>query len=243
MSYRDDSDAARARADAATAEAERLKRENDAMRRAMAQPPPQAYPPQGYPMMPYAPGYMMQAEYPAEMLYKGDVRALPIPERARLAQHQIRPFSVFGAIVLHYITFGLFSWIHFSVMHDKLPKAATNDPSAGKAIGFSFIPYFNLYWVFFNALRLTDRLSLQFKLRGLADRAPKGMATAACIVGIIPYIGWAIGYLITWPILVGMLQSSVNKVAALPPTSFDATPQPQFAGYPQLPPMPPLGRG
>ena len=239
MSYRDDSDAARARADAATAEAERLKRENDAMRQAMAQPQPQAYaqpqpyPPQPYPMMPYQPGYMMTPEYPPEMIYKGDPRALPIPERARLAQHQLRPFSVFGAIVLHYITFGIWSWIHFSLMHDKLPKAATNDPSAGKAIGFMFIPYFNLYWVFFNSLRLADRLSLQLALRGLPNRAPKGMMTAACIVGVIPYVNLIIGWLITWPIAVGMLQSSVNKVAALPPTSFDATPPPAYPMYPQ----------
>jgi hypothetical protein len=120
-------------------------------------------------------------------------------------------------------------------MHDKLPRAAANDPSAGKAIGFQFIPYFNLYWVFFSSLRLCDRLTLQLKLRGLQDRAPRGLLLATCIVSVIPYIGWFIAGPIMWTIAVCLLQSTLN------PADWDATigvgpgqlaPGPQ---YPQLP--------
>ena len=100
------------------------------------------------------------------------VGKIALAERARLAAHSLRPFPVWLVGVLNLITFGLFPFIHFGLMHDKLPKAASNDPSAGKAIGFQFIPYYNLYWIFFQSLRLCDRLTLQLKLRGRQDRAP-----------------------------------------------------------------------
>lgn len=208
--YRDDQEATLARAEAATKEADQLRRENEAMRVALVHQPAPALP--TYVTMPpsmlYAPGF--------------DVRMLPIPERARLAQHSLRPFPVWAVGVLNVLTFGIFPLIHFSSMHDRLPQGAANDPSGGKAIGFSFIPYFNLYWCFFNALRLSDRLTLQARLRGLSDRAPRGLLTAACILTVIPYVNFLIGIPILWTIAACSLQSSVNRIAALPPTQWDA---------------------
>jgi hypothetical protein len=214
--YRDDQEAARQRAEAATREAERLRVENQQMRYAMVQQQP---------MMP------MYAAMPPAFVYQNlDVRMLPLPERARLAQHQLKPFPVAAVAILNIITLGLFGLIHFGLMHDRLPRAAANDPSSGKAIGFAFIPYYNFYWVFFSGLRLTDRLSLQLQLRGLPDRGPRGMVMAACIFSVIPYVNFLIGFPIIWTIAACMLQSTVNKVAALPPNSWDPT---TYPGYPQ----------
>jgi hypothetical protein len=119
------------------------------------------------------------------------------------------------------------------MQHDRMPRAAHNDPSAAKAIGFQFIPYYNLYWTFFNALRLCDRLTLQLKLRGLRERAPRGMVLAACILTVIPYVNM-IAIPILWTIAACMLQSTVNRVASLSPMAWDATvgpatPNPAFA--------------
>jgi hypothetical protein len=210
--YRDDQDAARLRADAATREAERLRQENYQMRHAIVA------------QQPVMPTYVAM---PADMIYKhADIRMLPLQERARLAQHRLTPFPVAATMILNFITLGLFGIIHFGSMHDRLPQAAANDPSSGKSIGFTFIPYFNLYWVFFNCLRLTDRLTLQFRLRGLPMTGPRGMVMATCILGVIPYVNILIAFPIMWTIAVGMLQSTVNKVAALPPNSWDPTTYP-----------------
>lgn len=209
--YRDDKDALLARADATAREAEDLRRENQAMRLAIGQA---AVSPPAYFGLP-----------PPHIVYgpMADVRVLAMNERARLATHSVQRFPVWAIAVLHIVTLGLFPLIHFGLLHDRLPRAAHNDPSAGKAIGFQFIPYFNLYWVFFSALRLCDRLNLQFRLRGEEPRAPRGLALATCITSVIPYVNMVIGFPIMWTITVCRLQSAVNRVAALPPTSWDAS--------------------
>jgi hypothetical protein len=207
--YQDDKEAMYQRADAATREAERLRRENEAMRNAMVV---QQHVPPTF------------AVLPPTMVYPHlDVRSLPLPERARLAQHSLKRFPVAATIILNWLTLGIFGFFHFSLMHDRMPAAASNDPSGGKAVGFQFIPYFNLYWIFFNSRRLCDRLNLQFRLRGQPDQAPKGAMTAACIFTVIPYIGWLLGYLFMWPIAAGRLQAAVNRAAELPQGSWDPT--------------------
>ena len=208
--YRDDQEALAQRADVATREAERLRKENEAMRLAVGRM--QAGAPGRVPVLPANAAYTLL-----------DLRVLPVEERARLAMHAVRPFPVWLVGVLNVLTFGLFPMIHFGMLHDRLPRASHNDPSAAKAIGFQFIPYFNLYWLFFSALRLCDRLTLQLKLRGERHEAPRGIVLAACILTVIPYINLAIGIPILWTIAVCMLQSTVNRVAKLSPTEWDAS--------------------
>ena len=223
--YRDDREALQHQAHSATREVDRLRRENEAIRLAVSQQP-----------RPVA-----ALTLPPHAIYGlFDVRALPMEERARLAMHTVQPFPVWLVGILNILTLGLFPLIHFGMLHDRLPRATHNDPSGGKAIGFTFIPYFNLYWVFFNSLRLSDRLNLQFRLRGMPDRAPRGMMLTACIFGVIPYVNFLIGLPIMWTIAVCMLQSSVNRVAALGPTSWDANTYspPQVGNFPPLPPGP-----
>ena len=207
--YRDDQEAAHARADAATAEVERLRRENEAMRLAVAS--------QGHPTI------TTLAMHPSQVYGLMNAAQLPLAERARIANHSLRPFPVWATGILNFITFGLFGLIHFGLMHDRLPQTASNDPSSGKAIGFQFIPYFNLYWVFFNGLRFCDRLTMQFRVRGIRRSAPRGLVLGAAICTVIPYINILIGIPILWTIATCMLQHSVNQIAALPPTSWDAT--------------------
>lgn len=206
--YRDDQEALAARADAATREAERLRVENEAMRRAVANRGELVLTTLSMP--------------PALVYHTRDLTHLPLAERARLANHQLRPFPVWATGILHLLTFGIFSFFHFGLMHDRLPKAAHNDPSSGKAIGFQFIPYFNLYWVFFNGLRFSDRLTLQYRVRGIDRRAPRGLVLAACVTTVIPYFNILVGLPIMWLITACVLQSTVNDIAALPPTSWDA---------------------
>ncbi len=209
--YRSDQDALLHRAEATSREADELRRENEAMRAALRDG-----------SVPAGPAHLMVPYY---RIYDEtfDLRALAMTERARLADHRVRRFPVWAVGLLNVLTLGLFPLIHFGLIHSRLPRAAHNDPSAGKAIGFQFIPYFNLYWVFFNSLRLCDRLTLQFRLRGIRKRAPRGLALAACICSVIPYVNLVIALPILWTVTVCVLQSRVNRVAALPPTQWDAS--------------------
>ena len=219
--YRDDKEALQARADSATREADLLRRENDAMRRAVAAKPA------------YIPTLALRPELVYAQL---NLRTLPLPERARLANHTLTPFPVWAVGILNLVTLGLFSLIHFGLVHDRLPRAASDDPSASKAIGCQFIPFYNYYWIFFNALRLSDRITLQFRLRGMTTTAPRGLLLAACVVTVIPYVGLLIGIPIVWTIAACMLQSSINQAAALSPNDWDAMEPVEYTSGPYVVP-------
>jgi hypothetical protein len=150
-------------------------------------------------------------------VYKQGVAQLTPGERAALTQHSLERFPIWAVLLLHFVTLGVFPLIHFSLLHDRLPRAESDDPSAPRAIGFSFIPYFNLYWIVFNTLRLTDRLNLQFRLRGMPDRVPRGLLLLASVVTLIPYVDIVFAGLFFWPIAIYYLQRSANELAELPP--------------------------
>ena len=142
-----------------------------------------------------------------------------VPPAGRLVQagtaavrmHQLSTFPVAVVILLHYVTIGIFTTIWLNLMHGKMPKIRHDDPSAGKAIGFLFIPFFNIYWVFFTYCRLCDRINEQRTMRGLPASVPKGMAIAMCILMLIPCVG-ILCWLILAPIFVGILQAKVNEL-------------------------------
>jgi hypothetical protein len=223
--YRDDRQALQHRVESISREADELRRENEAMRVAVSSQ------------------QITQLSLPNSAIYKADHRLQPLAERSRLAMHSMRTFPIWAVGILNVLTFGLFPLIHFGLMHNRLPQAAHNDPSAGKAIGFQFIPYFNLYWMFFSSLRLADRLNLQLRLRNRRERAPKGLLIAACVTCVIPYFAF-VAIPTIWTIAVCLLQSTANKVAELSPADWDATevgrPSPQgLAMAPVAQAMPP----
>lgn len=149
-------------------------------------------------------------------LYERGPDQLPPAERERLRAHTLTPFPTWAMVALHFITLGLFPLIYYSLQHDRLPKAEPDDPSAAKSIGFSFIPFLNLYWVIFNPLRITDRINLQYRLRGFpAEEVPRGLVMSAAIITLIPYINLVAGYLIFWPATLVLLQRAVNRLVAM----------------------------
>lgn len=153
----------------------------------------------------------------------------PVPKLPHA--HQLTNFPVVGAILLHFLTCGLFSFIWLGLMHGKLPKVRGDDPSAGRAIGFCFIPFFNLYWIFFSYRRLCLRVDEQRELYGLPPGNLTGIATTACVFQVIPYVNLLIGSTIFLPIFLGLMQSSVNGLADRSATTAPrATLPPQPAG-------------
>jgi uncharacterized protein DUF4339 len=122
-------------------------------------------------------------------------------------------FSTGVAILLHFVTFGIFTFIFCGLKFDKLPKLHHDDFGAGKAIGFMFIPIFNLYWLFMFWRSLAKRINLQFKLRNRPDAVSLGLATTVCILTLIPYVGMAVNFLILKPILFSQIQNASNELA------------------------------
>jgi hypothetical protein len=136
------------------------------------------------------------------------------PPLAPLAPaHQLTRFPVVAVILLHFLTCGLFSLIWLNLMHGRLPRIRSDDPSAAKAVGFCFIPFFNLYWIFFTLRRLCLRLDEQRDLYALPPGNLRGLATTTCICQVVPFINALIGYTLITPIYSGLMQSSVNQLA------------------------------
>ena len=194
--FRSDRDALAGQVEDLRAENERLRSQNEAMRadllaRRAAAPQPTA-----------------------ADVYRGDIAHLSPGERTALATHNLEAFPVWATVVLHVLTLGFSSLVRFNLMHDRLPRAQHNDPSAAKGIGFTFVPYFNFYWVVFNTIRITDRINLQHRLRGRADAVPRGLAVTAGILSAIPYVNIIAGSAM-WLALSICLQRAVNELVAM----------------------------
>ena len=164
------------------------------------------------------------ATTPVGDLYTNGIQHVGPGERAALGAHQLEEFPVWAAGLLHLCTFGLFSLIFYGIQQGRMPRAAANDPTTGQAIGYQFIPFFNLYWMFFSPLRLCDRITLQYRLRGQRDEAPRGMVLASAIVSVIPYIG-IISMFVLWTISTCLLQAKINKLIALGPVQIEEQPR------------------
>ena len=83
--------------------------------------------------------------------------------------------------------------------------------SPGEAVGFLFIPYFNLYWQFVANMGLCEALDNVLVAQGSAVRAPRGTAMAAGIAQCIPFLNFFAP--IVW--FAYMVQADRAKAAAL----------------------------
>lgn len=128
-------------------------------------------------------------------------------------------FSVGLGVFLHFITLGIFTTIHCGLMHSKLPKITIKDFSAGKAIGFLFIPIINVFWFYVFWEQLARRINFQYKLRNKPLPVSISLATWACVLQIlifIPYVGWVtyfVSFLFLFPLLFNQIRSACNQLA------------------------------
>jgi len=138
-------------------------------------------------------------------------------EKEKFKKHNISStFPVWACIILHFITFGLFTLIYFGIKHGELPQIDGDDPTTGKAIGFMFIPFFNIYWWFFYWLRITDRINFQYNLRGKESPINRKFVKISLWLNFIPippYFSPFAG-LIFLPIVIGQVQNASNKLAS-----------------------------
>ncbi len=144
-----------------------------------------------------------------------DHARVPESQLARFRKHQFfETFPSAVAVLLHFLTIGIFTVIFHGMKHSRLPIIRADDFGAGKAIGFLFIPFFNLYWIFVFWHRLTDRINLQYRLRGAPDPISRGLVTTTCVLTVIPYIG-LIAFLGLYPVVSAQIQSACNGLAEM----------------------------
>jgi hypothetical protein len=179
---------------------------------------------------------------PYEKFYNLD--AVPEEQRREWMRHELKDFPTPAVVVLSILTLGFFGTIYHGLKHGKLPEVRQDDFGAGKAIGFLFIPFFNLYWYFVFWLRLVDRINFQHRLRGGAPPVNRDLTMWALILGvssiIIPF-AW-IASAIMALIVAAQIQTAANELAreevqhhaVIPAAAPQATPPP--------PPPPPATR-
>ena len=141
-------------------------------------------------------------------------RLLTPEQREAYSHHTLTHFPTWLVVVLHYLTFGIFTLIYQGLKLSKLPLVRENDFRAGKGIGYCFIPFYSLYWVFRFVNAITDRLNFQLRLRGERPRVPRGLGITCCVFFVIPY-GEFITLLILMPIMSAFMQSTTNKLVRM----------------------------
>jgi hypothetical protein len=107
-----------------------------------------------------------------------------------------RSFPVFPLLLLHYLTLGIFSFFWITGMHGRLPRMKSDDLSAGQAIGFCFIPFYNLYWIFRVYPRLATRVNALSRQYSLLEQVPAILAYSLCVLAVIPVAMMTAGCLI-----------------------------------------------
>lgn len=174
-------------------EVEKLRAENGALRHAISTSVPSSLP------------------MASRGVYRNEALALSEVERVALGVNGLQHFPVWLAVVLHVLTFGVFSVIYYAGQGGKLPEIEPADPSPQKALLYFLLPYFNLYWLFAFPTRLADRINFQLRLRGEAPMISQALVVACSLstaLVLVPFF---------WIFAVIQMQQAINRIVELGP--------------------------
>jgi hypothetical protein len=82
----------------------------------------------------------------------------------------------------------------------------------GAAVGFLFVPFYNWYWVFVANVGLCEAINRTLVASGGQPRAPRGLAIAACIVALIPYVNYLSP--IMWTVYMFVMDSAKKELVS-----------------------------
>jgi hypothetical protein len=81
----------------------------------------------------------------------------------------------------------------------------------GQAVGYNFIPFYNLYWVFVSNLGLCEAINRTLVAQGKQPKAPKGLAIAACVSQLVPYCNLLVGPIL-WAVYMFMVDGARREM-------------------------------
>src|SRR5262249_33497473 len=152
-----------------------------------------------------------------------DLNTLPADARTAASHHTFNgKLPVWMAIVFTLLSAGLFAYLFFPLKHRQLPKLRPDDPGGAKALGYLFIPIFNIYWFVVMWSRLAQRLNFQLRLRNrpaivsplLVTAGPiavlaTGLLFRGSLVGTICFL---INWLVLTPLIAIQVESAVSAI-------------------------------
>ena len=97
---------------------------------------------------------------------------------------------VYGLVVLVFFALWGFSYIyHFVALYRcwAVLQGSTARTSPGKAVGYMFIPFYNIYWIFIAYRGLAEDANSFSETYGLKRKISVGLSTWSCISCILPY--------------------------------------------------------
>lgn len=109
----------------------------------------------------------------------------------------VHPFPIFPLLLLHALTFGIFSFFWVLSRHGTIPKFRIDDPSPFKAIALCFVPFYNLYWIVVVFVRLVDRVNQFARSLGIGETIPRALGIMIAILYLLP-IGLGLIGLVVW---------------------------------------------
>lgn len=137
---------------------------------------------------------------------------------AAFSSTQIKIVSPINTVIFTIVTLGIYHlfWLHrvFKELH----SCGATQTTPGKAVGFLFIPLFNLWWIFAVWQRLGDAIAHEFTNTGLPQPAVGvvWLAPIASLLGVVELAAPPIILLrlILLPIPIGKAQAWMNQLAA-----------------------------
>lgn len=101
---------------------------------------------------------------------------------------------LFGGLIVY--AAAAMTWVYQSWRYLPAPyrrTASGREISPGWALVGHLVPFYNLYWMFAQSLGFCEALDSVMVQSGRAARAPKTLATVACVVQLVPYVSHLVG--------------------------------------------------
>lgn len=159
----------------------------------------------------------------------------------------------FGGFIVYLVSWIVFLVFFYRFWRFSINMSRENDlapaiKTPGQAVGYLFIPFYNIYWIFHAFYRLPKDLQAVARLKGVFISFPAGLGIALAILsllGLIPYLGvWAffINGFILYPVYLlkarksCFIISEASDLAAVTQTLLPSGPErlKTIRRYPQL---------
>jgi hypothetical protein len=130
---------------------------------------------------------------------------------------------ILGAILLIVAVIYLIVMVYrvwqFTIHQSQRYQLKPSIESPGKAVGFLFIPFFNLYWMFIVYGKLPKDINAICVARGEAASIPDGLGIAVAVLSVmslIPFVGYVTGIIANAIFLPVLLSQVIAKCKTMP---------------------------